>query len=400
MAATEPRFGHAAHADWGLDPDVTYLNHGTVGVVPLAVLEAQQALRIEIERRPSQFLLREVARLPGLTAWPAEPRLRTAAAAVAEFLGARGDDLVFVDNASSGANAVLRSLRLQPDDEVLVTDHGYGGVTIAARYLAREAGAVVTVARLPGGGGLDEVVQAVLSAISPRTRVAVIDHLTSESARLLPIAEIAERCNTAGVRVLADGAHVPGMFPLDIESLGVDWYVGNLHKWAWAPRGTGFLWARPDHQPGLHPPVISWGLDQGFTAEFDWTGTRDPSGWLTAPFAINLMRGIGFDAIRAHNHRLAWTGAQMLGDAWGTKPEAQERWYGSMVTLPLPRSLGSTPEDATRLRDALLYEDRIEVPVHAREDRLWVRISAQVYTDEADIERLGGAIAARRATQG
>src|ERR1700716_3056518 len=134
MAATEPRFGRSARADWGLDPDVTYLNHGTVGVVPLAVLEAQQALRMEIERRPSQFLLREVAKLPGLTPWPAEPRLRTAAAAVAEFLGAQGADLVFVDNASSGANAVLRSLRLQPDDEVLVTDHGYGGVTIAARY--------------------------------------------------------------------------------------------------------------------------------------------------------------------------------------------------------------------------------------------------------------------------
>ena len=218
------------------------------------------------------------------------------------------------------------------------------------------------VARLPGGGGLDEVVEAVFSAINPRTRVAVIDHLTSESARLLPLAEIAERCHSANVPVLADGAHVPGMLPLDIESLGVDWYVGNLHKWAWAPRGTGLLGRGPTTSLACTRRLSRGGSEKGFTTEFDWTGTRDPSGWLTAPFAIDLMRGIGFDAIRTHNHRLAWTGSQILGDAWGTRPEAEEQWYGSMVTMPLPRSLGSTPEDATRLRDALLYEDRNRGP--------------------------------------
>jgi isopenicillin-N epimerase len=396
MVGAQARFGHAARNDWALDPDVTYLNHGTVGVVPLRVLQAQHELRLKIERRPSQFLLREVARLPGLVAWPQEPRLRGAARAVAEFLGARGEDLVFVDNATSGANAVLRSLRLDAGDEILVTDQGYGGVTLAATFAAREAGADVKVVSLPPGDpDAGRVIEAIVSAISPRTSIAVIDHLSSETAQILPLAEIADRCHAAGVRVLADGAHVPGMLPLDIESLGVDWYVGNLHKWAWAPRGTGILWARPEHQPHLHPPVISWGLDQGFTTEFDWTGTRDPSGWLTAPFAIDLMMTIGFEAIRSHNHDLAWNGALLLADIWGTRMKVPERCFGSMVAVPLPPALGATKEEASRLRDALLYEDRIEVPVIARDGRLWVRVSAQVYTQMSDIERLAAAISSR-----
>ena len=397
MAAPGTRFGRAALPEWGLDEEVTYLNHGTVGVVPRRVLDAQQELRIEIERRPSQFLLRELATLPGSTAWPHEPRLRTAASAVASFLGARGEDLVFVDNATSGANAALRSAGLRAGDEVLVTDHGYGGVTLATRFVAREAGATVREVTLPSGGaGDDEIVDAIAGAITPRTRLVVVDHIGSATAQILPIAAIAERCHAAGVQVLADGAHVPGMVPLDIEALGVDWYVGNLHKWCWSPRGTGILWARPEHQATLHPPVISWGLDQGYTTEFDWTGTRDPSAWLTAPFAIDLMLETGVEAIREHNHDLAWQAALLLNERFGTRMEVAEERFGSMVTIPLPGELGHTEEQAHQLRDVLLYEDRIEVPVVARQGYLWVRVSAQVYNESADIERLAEAIAARR----
>jgi isopenicillin-N epimerase len=272
-------------------------------------------------------------------------------------------------------------------------------VTLAARFAAREAGAEVIVANLPAGeASAEEVVAAVAAAITPRTRVAIVDHITSDTARILPLAAIAEACHAAGVRVLADGAHAPGMLPLDIESLGVDWYAGNLHKWAWAPRGTGVLWARKDHQAELHPPVISWGLDKGFTTEFDWTGTRDPSGWLTAPFAIELMKTMGLDAIRAHNHAVAWNGARSLAAAWKTSLEGPEEWYGSMVRVPLPESLGASDVDAKRLRDALLHEDRIEVGVSVRAGRLWVRVCAQVYTEESDIERLAAAVRARVAT--
>lgn len=396
LSNLRPVFGHPALSDWGLDPAITYLNHGTVGVVPLKVLEAQQQLRLEIERQPAQFMLRELADLHGAAPWGKPPRLRSAAEAVASFLGAHGEDFVFVDNATAGANAVLRSLRLEAGDEILVTDHGYGGITRAARYVARQAGAtVIEVLMPPASATSEEIVEKITGSLGPRTKVAVIDHLGSGTARLLPIREIAEQCHLRGVEILADGAHVPGMLPLDIPSLSVDWYVGNLHKWAWAPRGTGFLWASKEQQPKVHPPVISWGLDEGFTSEFDWSGTRDPSGWLTAPFALDLMRSIGMDAIQGRNHQLAWQGAQLLCDRWGTTMEVDKRWFGSMVAVPLPEPLGSGEELASRLRDQLLFEDRIEVPIIAREGRLWARISVQVYTELSDIERLGDGMAAR-----
>lgn len=396
MARIDAHFGRAALADFGLDPGITYLNHGTVGVVPLRVLEAQQAVRLDIERQPSRFLLRELAVLPGSTGWGAEPRLRTAAEQVGHFLGARGEDLVFVDNATTGVNAILRSLRLGAGDEILVTDHGYGGVTLAAQFVAREAGATVREVALPrSGASAEEIVQSIAGSISGKTRVALVDHLGSKTAQVLPIAEIAERCHAAGVRVLADGAHVPGMLPLDIESLDVDWYVGNLHKWCWAPRGTGIIWTRPEHQVDMHPTVISWGLDQGYTTEFDWAGTRDPSAWLTAPFAIELMKSVGLDEIRAHNHDLAWNGARLLAERWGTRMEVGEEAFGSMITVPLPQLCGATDADASRLRDSLLYEDHIEIPVVAREGHLWVRVSAQIYNDYEDIERLGAAVSRR-----
>ena len=166
--------------------------------------------------------------------------------------------------------------------------------------------------------------------------------------------------------MLIDGAHVPGVLPLDVPALGVDWYTANLHKWACAPRGCGFLWAARSRQAGLHPPVISWGLDKGFTAEFDWIGTRDPSPWLAAPEGLAFLEDLGLAAVRQHNHDLAWRGAEMLADRWGTTLAIDEASVGFMVTVPLPQSLGGTAADAARVRDALLFQHRIEVQVHAR----------------------------------
>jgi isopenicillin-N epimerase len=194
------------------------------------------------------------------------------------------------------------------------------------------------------------------------------------------------------VPVLGDGAHAPGVLPLDIPSLGVDWYTGNLHKWAFAPRSSGILWASPARQADLHPTVISWGLDQGFTAEFDWVGTRDPSPYLAAPEGIAFQRDLGVDAARAYQHRLAWGAAELLTARWGTDPAAPESMVGAMATVQMPPRAGSTKEDALRLRNALLFEDRIEVQLHAWRERLWVRVSAQVYNEPADIERLAEAV--------
>jgi isopenicillin-N epimerase len=287
-------------------------------------------------------------------------------------------------------------MRLAPGDEILITDHIYGAVGNAAQFVAAERGATVRVVRVPypefSPKGL---VAAVTDALTPRTRLAVLDHITSESALVMPVAEMISVCHARGVQVLIDGAHVPGALPLDVSALGADWYTANLHKWAHAPRSCGFLWARPDRQRDLHPTVISWGLGKGFLAEFDWVGTRDVSPWLAAPAGIDFLNELGFDAQRRANHDLAWSAARMLSERWGTTLGVTEADVATMVSLRVPPSLGSTSEDAARLRDALLFEDGIEVQVHAAHGQIWVRISAQVYNEMDEYARLAEAVTRR-----
>jgi isopenicillin-N epimerase len=391
--ARMPAFGRALLSEWLLDPDIVYLNHSTVGATPRRVLEAQRAIQDEIERQPSRYLLRELDETGIGLPYPWKLRMRAAAGEVASFLGVEEADLVFVDNATTGVNAVFRSLVLRAGDEILVTDLGYGAVTSAAQYAARRAGAHVRTVELPFPvGGPGEVLRALDAALTTRTRLAVVDHVTAESALVLPLAEIAAMCRARGTAVLADGAHGPGPLAFEVPALGVDWYTGNLHKWAFAPRSCGVLWAPPERQAGLHPPVISWGLDRGFTAEFDHVGTRDPSPFLAAPAGIAFIRELGVDEARAHQHRLAWDAARYLTDRWGTDRAAPESMIGAMVTIPLPPRAGSTKEEARRLRNALLFEDRIEIQLHCWRERLWVRISAQVYNEMADVERLAEAV--------
>ena len=378
---------------WPLEPGLTYLNHGTVGVTPLPVLEAQRSIRDEIERNPSRYLLRELSEIIVGQPRATRPRLRQAADVVGELVGVPGDDLVFVDNTTTGVNAILRSFPLEAGDEILVSDFAYGGVVRAVTFAARERGAIVRTATMPYPvRSPDEVVAAFEAAITPSTRLAIVDHITSESALVLPLAAIAARCRARGVAVLADGAHAPGAIALDIPSLGADWYVGNLHKWLWVPRASGILWTSPERQKTLHASVISWGLDRGFHAEFDLPGTRDPSPHLSAPAAIAYMRTLGVEAVQQYNHALAWDGARHLAERWNTDFVTPETCIGTMATVMLPETLGSTPEDAARLRDALLFEQRIEAQVHAFRGRLYVRISGQVYIEPADIERLADAV--------
>ena len=389
------RFGRAMRDAWPLDPGVLYLNHGTVGATPRRVLAAQQAIRDEIETRPSQFMLRELTSIIVGMPRREKPHLRVAAGRVAEFVGARGDDLVFVDNATTGANAVVRSFDWKPGDEAVITDIGYGGVVNAVRYATRERGATVRVVEVPYPPTPESVADAIEAAIGPLTRMVVADHIASESALLFPVADIVARCHARGVPILIDGAHAPGAIALDIPAIGADWYVANLHKWAFAPRSSGILWAAPERQKGLHPTVISWGLDQGFTDEFDLLGTRDPSCHLAAPEGIAFQRELGLDALRTYNHGLAWRGAHFLAERWGTRFEVPESMVGTMATIPLPERAGHERDQAARLRDALLYEDRIEVQLHAWRGRLWARISGQVYNDEEDLSRLAEAVSRR-----
>ena len=388
------QFGHGLRSLWALDPAVTYLNHGTVGAPPRAVLARQQAIRDEIERQPASFLLRSLMHFAGAPS--DEPlRLRVAAAAVAQFLNARGDDLVFVDNATAGVNAVLRSCPFESGDEIVTLDHGYGGVLNAVRFAARERGVTVRTVAVPYPAfSAEQFVEAFDDALGPRTRLALTDHITAESSLVLPVASIAARCRQKGVPLLVDGAHVPGAIPLDVPALGVDWYAANLHKWAYAPRSCGILWAPPHRQEGLHPPVISWGLDQGFAAEFDWVGTRDPSPWLAAPAGLEFLSGLGTEAVHEWNHRLAWDAGLLLTSRWRTDLLRTEETVGTMVTVPAPPRIGSTTEAAARLRDRLLFEHAIEVQVHASHGHVWVRVSAQVYNEITDVERLADAVEA------
>lgn len=389
-------FGRSFLAHWPLEPGAVYLNHGTVGVTPRRILEAQRAIIEAIERHPARFLLRELTAVNVGESRGPQLRVRAAADIVAPFLGARGDDLVFVDNATTGANAVLRSFPFQPGDEVLVTDLGYGGVTRAAMFAARERGATVRTLTMPWPFRADALEQAWVGSVGPRTRMAIVDHITAESALVFPVAAIARQLRARGVAVLVDGAHAPGAIPLDIPSLGVDWYVANLHKWAWTPRSSGILWAPPERQAGLHPAVISWGLDEGYTKEFDLVGTRDPSTHLSAPAAIALFHEWGLDDIRHYMHTLAWTGAHRLAERWGTSFDTPEGLIGTMATVPLPPEMGRTRDEALALRAALLYEDQIEVQLHAYREQLHVRVSAQIYNDMTDIDRLAEAVRRRR----
>jgi isopenicillin-N epimerase len=388
-------FGKHMLEHWSLDPDIIYLNHGTVGAPPRRVLAAQQAIRDEIERQPSRFLLRELTATGHQAPWRERPRMREAADVVGEFLGVPGDELAFVDNATTGINAVLRSFDFAAGDEILITDLTYGAIANTARYVAKRTGGHVRTVELPEPGARPEAyADAIAAALGPRTRIAIVDHIGSECALLFPIADIAARCRARGVAVLVDGAHAPGAIPLDLDALGVDWYIGNLHKWAWTPRSLGILWAAPERRDGVHPTVISWGYEQGLTAEFALTGTRIRRARSRA-HRDRHMRELGVGAVQSYNHDLAWRAGRLLAERWGTGVDTPESMIGTMITVPMPASAGTSRDDAARLRLELLAQDRIEIQLHAWRERLWVRVSAQIYNDLSDVERLAEAVSAR-----
>lgn len=380
---------------WLLDPDVTYLNHGTVGAPPKRVLRKQQDLRDEMERQPSRFVLRELNGAQPMP-WRHESRLRDAIGHIAPFVGSRPEDLVFVPNVTTGLNAVLRSVPLGSGDEVVISDLGYGAVALAAGVVTRDRGATLRTVEMPHPlRDSGDVVAAIAGALTPRTKLVVVDHITAQTALVLPVATIAAECHARGVPVLVDGAHAPGAIALDIPATGADWYAANLHKWAHAPRACGILWAKPEHQATLHHPVVSWGSGRGFHAEFEHQATSDPTSYLAAPEGIEVLREWGLNAVAAYIHDLACEAGRALTDRWGTTLNTPHDMIGAMVTVPLPEKAGTTTDDAARLRLALLVEDRIEVQLHAWRGRLWARVSAQVYNDRSDIMRLADAVLQR-----
>ena len=376
MTPTSP--AKVRRSEWLLDPDVTFLNHGSFGATPCTVLAEQDRWRARMERHPTGFMTYDL-----------QDALRAAATRLAEFVGTADRDLVFVENATVGCNVVLNAFPLNAGDEILVTDHCYAAIRKAAEHVALRAGARVIEATMPlplGDSGT--IVAAVGSRCGPRTRLAILDHVTSPTAVVCPIHELTSLCRSRGAAVLVDGAHAPGMLALDIPSIGADWYVGNCHKWLMAPKGSGFLWASPARQAETHPLVISHGYGQGFTAEFDWTGTRDPSAWLAIPTAIDFHAWLGGPSLRAHNSALARDAANLVAQRWRSERATSDPLTGSMAAVRLPASGAATPQRALELRRLLFDRYRIEVAINAFGGALWARISAQAYNELRDYERL------------
>ncbi len=376
---------------WALDPATTHLNHGSFGATPRPVLDAQAAWRMQMESNPVRFM-EDV--LPGA--------LLAAAHRLAGHVGADPAGLVFVPNATAGVNAALRSLEpdLERGDEILITDHAYNACANAVRVTAERTGAKVAVATVPFPlDGPDSVISAITAAARSRTAVVVIDQVTSPTGLVFPVAELVAEFEP-DVTVIVDGAHAPGMLPLAVDALGASYYAGNCHKWLCAPKGAGFLVARPDRRERTIPPVIShgwnrpWpGLDR-YRSMFGWTGTGDPTAFLSVPVALDAMAGRfgGWEAIMAANHALAVEGRELLLEALGLPAPAPTSMLGSLAALPLPLPTVDGPDDplTRRLRD----EHRIEVPVSGWAANRLLRVSAQRYNQLDDYERLAGSLMA------
>jgi isopenicillin-N epimerase len=374
-------FGHGLREFWSLDPSVTFLNHGSYGATPRYVQAAQTQWRAQMEAEPVRFMQDE---LP--------PAYDAACNTLAKFVGAARDNLVLVENATAGANAVLQSIDWQPGDKVVIANHGYPALKNTLRYLAGRYQLQVVEANVPWPiKDAGEVVHAYLAAIAGGARLLVVDHIFSPLAIETPLAEIAAACRAHDVKLLVDGAHSPVLLPLDIESLfasGVDWYVGNCHKWLCAPKGAAFLAAAPHGQAGLHPTVISNYYGEGFQREFAWCGTGDFSAKLSVPAAIEFVEALGVVRCREHLRGLARDAAQMICDAWGVVLPAPLSMCHSMVTIPLPIDEVASAEGVARWRLKLLNEHGIEAPIHPINGKLHVRISAQVYNEMSDYEKL------------
>lgn len=366
---------------WSLDPNIVFLNHGSFGACPRAVLEKQQMLRSQMEAEPVRFFVLELEEL-----------LDKARQQLAAFVGADASELAFVPNATTGVNTVLRSLSFHPGDELLTTNHEYNASRNALNFAAQRSGATVVVAEVPFPvESPDQIINAILAKVSSRTRLVLVDHVTSQTALIFPLPQLVQALADQGIDVLVDGAHAPGMIPLNLNELRVAYYTGNCHKWLCAPKGAAFLYIREDKQPDIRPLAISHGANSPrgdrsrFHLEFDWTGTTDPTAYLCVPEVIRFMESLvpdGWSGVMTHNRRMALHARQLLCQILGVAPPCPDEFIGAMAVVPLPDG------SAEWLQTQLFQQCHIEVPVFPWQDspNRVIRISAQLYNtpDEYD----------------
>lgn len=375
---------------WQIDPQTTYLNHGAFGGTPKRVLNEQDELRRRMEENPVKFFGRD---LPGL--------VDRARAELAEFLGADPEGLVFTRNATDGINAVLRSREFDPGDELLVTSHGYRSCQNALEFVAERSGASIVVADIPfPTAGADEIVDSILEAVTPKTELALIDHVTSRSGIVMPVAELIDELDDRPVDTLIDGAHAAGMVDVEIEQLAPTYYAGNCHKWMCAPKGAGYLWVEDYERDDVHPTSIGHSYRESFDerstyhAEFDWIATDDPTPWLCVPEAIDYLGSLlpgGWSALRDRNQRLAGETQDILCDTLGLEAPVPEDRLGTLVTVPLPdRPADLDDDEPDPLNRALLREHGFEVPVFPwpESPNRILRVSTHLYNYREQVERL------------
>ena len=369
---------------WPLERTVAHLNHGSYGAVPTAVLEEQQSWRERMEANPVRFFARE------------QPdALDQARAEVAQFLGVEGEALAFVPNATTAVSTVLSRVHLGAGEQVLLTDHTYGAVRIAAQRWAEAAAAEVVTVHVPLAAEEDEVCELVTGAVTERTRLAVLDHVTSPTARRLPLVRLVPELQDRDVVVLVDGAHAAGMLDVDLDGVGADFWTGNLHKWCCAPRGTAVLHAAAQHRARLRPLVASWGEPHGFPHSFQDVGTQDLTAWLAAPRALRTLERLDLARVRRHNVELAVAGQVEVARGLGLEPAQLPRDPAvSMQLVPLPAGVATTEDDADALQARIGTAAGVEVAVTSWDGRGFVRVSAHVYNCPADDTRLATALPA------
>lgn len=392
---------------------MVFLNHGSFGSCPCWVLEQQRAIADRLEREPIRFIVEDL-----------EAMLDRARTKLARFVNADPRGVVFVTNATAGVNAVVRSLAFRPGDELLTSNHEYNACNNALRFAAERSGAKVVSVDLPFPlPSVDAVANAILGAVTPRTRLALISHVTSPTGLVLPVERLVAELNRRGVESLVDGAHAPGMFPLDIRSINPTYYTGNCHKWLCSPKGAGFLYVREDRRADVRPCVISHGANSPRTdrsrywLEFDYAGTTDFSAWLSVPLAIEYMDSLhprGWTGVFEHNRSLALRGRELLCRELGAEPGAPAEMIGTLASVEIPARPASAPVPATRYHDPLqdrLIARRVQAPLYPfsgprpgspalpdRPRRL-LRIACQMYNSIEQIAFLARVVKEELATE-